>query len=293
MDNKLNNTEVFEKYIVDLIELGEKTGTLSKTLDLLIEERAKSEELKQKTRSAMLYPSIILSMSFIVAILISWFMLPKLSTIFTSLHIQLPLITKIVLNIGIFLSIYGKIFIPLLIITVYLFVYILFFNEHTKKYGQNILLKLPGIGNLLLEIEISRFSYLLKSLLSVGIPTTEAIKTISSATPIYKYKKFYEYLVYSISEGNSFEKSFSSYKNIENLFSIPVQTLIISGEKSGKLEEILLVIDEKYAQKMDTSSKNLSIVLEPIFLIIVWFVVVAIALAIILPIYSLTANINN
>ena len=116
LSKAVNNTEVFEKYIVDLIELGEKTGTLSKTLDLLIEERAKSEELKQKTRSAMLYPSIILSMSFIVAILISWFMLPKLSTIFTSLHIQLPLITKIVLNIGIFLSIYGKIFIPLLIL---------------------------------------------------------------------------------------------------------------------------------------------------------------------------------
>ncbi len=293
LSKSINNSKLFPEYVIELIELGEKTGTLSKTLDLLIDERSKSEDLRQKTTSAMLYPSIILSVSLIVALLISWLMLPKLATIFTSLHIKLPLITKIILGFGAFLSKYGSIFVPLFIIFIYFIVYFLFINNKTKRYGQNILFKLPGIGNLLSQTEISRFGYLLSSLLSVGIPAVSAIKTIANATPVYKYKKFYDFLTYSLTEGNSFEKTFALYKNSNELFPTAVQTLIISGEKSSKLESVLKILDEKYSKKTETSARNLSIILEPIFLVIVWGVVVAIALAVIMPIYSLTGNINR
>jgi type II secretory pathway component PulF len=93
--------------------------------------------------------------------------------------------------------------------------------------------------------------------------------------------------------GNSFEKSFSLYKEIDELIPQSFQQLIVSGEQSGNLNKTLIKVGHALEVKSDTTTKNLTIIMEPILLVIVWAGVVSVAFAVILPIYSLVGGLNN
>jgi type II secretory pathway component PulF len=110
---------------------------------------------------------------------------------------------------------------------------------------------------------------------------------------VIRYKKFYQHLHDAIDMGNSFEKSFALYKDIDKLVPQPIQQLIISGEQSGNLNKTLIKVGQVLEAKSDTTTKNLTIIMEPILLVIVWAGVVSVAFAVILPIYSLVGGLNN
>jgi type II secretory pathway component PulF len=179
---------------------------------------------------------------------------------------------------------------------VVLFFFIFSFSK-TKFIGQFILFSTPGIKGLIKEVEVARFGYLLGTLLGAGLPITHALDSLASATEISRYKKFYLYLHDSVGDGNSIQKSFVSFstrggstfggKHVNRLIPAPIQQLIVAGEQSGTLPESLLKIGQTFETKADTTTKNLTIILEPILLVIVWLGVVTVALAVILPIYSL------
>jgi type II secretory pathway component PulF len=93
-------------------------------------------------------------------------------------------------------------------------------------------------------------------------------------------------------EGNSFQKSFVAYKKIKNLIPTSVQQMVASGEQSGHLSDTLFQVGQIYEAKIETTTKNLSVILEPVLLVIVWLGVAAVAFAIILPIYSLIGGLQ-
>jgi type II secretory pathway component PulF len=144
-----------------------------------------------------------------------------------------------------------------------------------------------------MEVEVARFGYLLGTLLEAGLTVTRAIESLAGASDVIRYKKFYLALRESIDMGNSFQKSFEAYKNIDALIPQPIQQLIISGEQSGNLNKTLIKVGQVLEAKSDTTTKNLTIIMEPILLVIVWAGVVSVAFAVILPIYSLVGGLNN
>ncbi len=218
--------------------------------------------------------------------------MPKLSLVFSQLKVPLPLITKILISIGVFLGKYGIVVIPSLTILIILTAYLLFFAKKTKFIGQTILLHLPGIKKIILETELSRLGFILGELLSAGLIVTDAINSLASATTTLAYKKFYLSLEKSVEQGNSFESSFKIYKGINKLIPIPIQQIIIGSERSGKLPEVLINIGQTFEEKLDISTKNLVVILEPILLVIIWLGVLMVALSVYLPIYSLIGGIN-
>ena len=131
---------------------------------------------------------------------------------------------------------------------------------------------------------------LLGTLLEAGLPITQALDSLAQATEIAQYKKLYLHLRGAVADGNSFQKSFMLFKNINRLIPAPMQQLIVAGEQSGGLPTTLLKIGQLFEAKADLTTKNLTVILEPILLLIVWLGVVAVALAVILPIYSLIGN---
>ena len=136
-------------------------------------------------------------------------------------------------------------------------------------------------------MEIARLGYLLGTLLNAGLPITHAFDSLAEATEISQYKKLYLHLSSSIGDGNSIQKSLASFKHVNRLIPRPVEQLIVAGEQSGTLAQSLLKIGQVYETKADAVTKNLMVILEPVLLVIVWLGVVAVALAVILPIYSL------
>lgn len=289
----LKFSSLFPEKAISLIKIGEKSGKLTANLKVVSEQQQKEKIFNSKIRGALMYPVFVLVVAVVVGIGIAWFILPKLAIVFSQLRVQMPLITKIFINIGIFLGQYGIIAVPSFLILFLFFIYFIFFFKYTKNIGQFITFHLPIFKKIIMQMELARFGYLLGSLLEAGMPIVESIKSIKETVDFYNYRKFYTFLESSVEEGNSFQKSFSNYKKINKLFPSPIQQMIVAAEKSGHLSNALLKIGDVFEERLDNTTKNLSVILEPVLLVIVWLGVMAVALAVILPIYGLIGGIQQ
>ncbi len=288
----LEKVEIFPKHTISLLRIGEQSGRLVANLKVVSSQQEKERVFRSQLRSAMLYPVIVLGLALLIGIGISWFVLPRLSVVFSQLNIDLPLITRWTLGVGAFLSQHGTIAIPGLLSLCFLSYYFLFIFKKTKGIGQAFLFALPGIKGLIRDLELARFGYLLGTLLEAGVQITQALQSVQESTGIYTYKRLYKHLELQIDEGQSFQKSFASFKHAEKYFPGSVQRLIIAGEQSGSLTSSLLKLSASFESKTEAATKNLTVLLEPILLIVVWLAVLGVALSVILPIYGLIGGFN-
>ena len=289
----LEGSRVFPAQAISLVRIGEESGQLTQNLKIVAEEQQKDREFRSKLRSAIMYPAFVLVLSFIIGTGIAWFVLPQLSKVFSQLHINLPLITRILIQAGNFLGKYGSVVIPLFTLLIIITIYFIFFFRQTKSIGEFLLLHTPGVKKLLKELELGRMGFILGTLLKAGVPVVEAVLSLKEASLFETYRKMYDSLEKTFEEGNSFQKSFALYPQSRKLISAPIQQMIISGERSGKLAATFLKIGEIYGAKTEITTKNLAVILEPILLIIVWLGVMFIALGVIMPIYSLIGGIQK
>lgn len=279
-------------HVISLIHIGERSGRLAENLDMVALQSERDRIFKSKLRSAMMYPLFVLGLAAVVGVGIAWFILPRLATVFASLHVKLPLITQLLITAGNFLQTYGSIAIPVFLAAMFAVFFLIFWFSKTKWIGQKLLLRVPGVNKLLQEIEIARMGYLLGTLLEAGVPIVEATRSLAEATTFVMYRALYRTLAQMLEEGNPFEKSFAALRGARRLVPVPVQQMIVAGEQSGRLAEVLRKIGERYEGRTDTTTKNLAVILEPVLLVVVWVGVMFIALAVILPIYSLIGNIR-
>ncbi len=281
-----SKTNLFPDHVISLVRLGEESGKLNENIRTAAIGQEKNRTLQSKIYSAMMYPAFVLSLTVFVGLGIAWLVLPRLTTTFAQMRMELPLITEILIEIGNFLGTYGHYFIPAFLVFLGFIVFVLFYLPRTKFIGQSILFNIPGVGKLVKELEIARFGYLLGTLLGAGIPIRQAMFLLSESTASTRYKRLYKHLERCIEEGDTFKKSFSSFKGVDKLIPRPIQQLVFTGEKSGSLSEVLLNIGRNFEEKTDNTTKNLSVILEPLMLVIVSLGVAFVAVAIILPIYS-------
>lgn len=289
----LEKADIFPQSTISLIRIGEESGRLSENLKVVALQEQKEREFRSKITSAMMYPGFVFTLTISVGLGIAWFILPRLASVFASLHAKLPQITVWLIKFGSFLGQYGIYVIPAFIILCLLLIFFVFVFKKTNFLGQTILFYTPAISGLLKEVELARFGSLLGNLLQAGLPVLDSLESLAESTTLYRYKKLYLHLYEKIKEGNSFQKSFEAFKNTNSFIPAPVQQLVITSEQSGNLSNTLIKIGEMYEEKIEDSAKNISVLLEPILLVIVWLGVVAVALAVILPLYSLIGNLNT
>lgn len=289
----LEKSGFFREHVISLIRIGEESGRLVENLKVVSLEEEKDRLFRSKLRSALTYPIFVLAVTVVVGIGIAWFILPKLALVFSQLKVTLPWITKVLIGVGVFLSTSGWKVLPSAALFFIVLFYFVFFFPKTKIVGQYILLIIPGVRQLVKEVETARFGYLLGTLLSAGVPVTKSLDSLVNATDSIPYRKLFMDLRDSVEEGNSFQKSFASLRRGNHRISRPIQQLIAAAEQSGNLPETFLKIGSIYEGKADATTKNLTVILEPVLLVLVWLGVVGVALAVILPIYSLVGGLNQ
>jgi len=289
----LERARLFPAHSISLIRIGEESGRLSENLQVVSIEQEKDRSFRSKIRAAMMYPLFVLGLTLVFGIGIAFFILPKLALVFSQLNIELPTITRIIIGAGVFLGEHGAIVLPIASLAIGGIIYIVFFFPKTKRVGQHILFMIPGVKRLIQESELARFGYLLGTLLDAGLPVTQALASLSQSSSFPNYDRFYRYLAARIEEGNSFQRCFATYKRVNRMIPTPVQQLIMTGERSGNLPEILKKIGQTYEAKTDATTKNLTVILEPILLVVVWLGVISVALAVIMPIYKLIGGLET
>lgn len=289
----ISRTGMFPMQAVSLIRNGEKSGHLTENLKVLVAQRQKEREFYGKIRSAMIYPSFVLGLAIIVALGTSWFVLPKISQVFDSLKVDLPIVTLLLIKFGNFMSSYGRIFVPIVLIVMVFSFFFLFLFKRTKFLGQAILLRVPGINKIIKQAEVARGTYILGTLLESGLPIVEAMDSLIQSSEVVAYRHFYEKLRAGLEEGKSFKEIFSKQHNSNRFWSPAIKQLIMAAETSGSLPGILIKTSAAYESKVEGTSKNLAVLIEPILLILVGLGVLAVAIAIFLPVYSLVGSFNG
>ena len=288
-----SKTDLLPEHIIVLFRIGEMTGKLPENLKMINLQQQKERIFRGKIKSAMMYPVLVLALTAVIGIGIAWFILPRLSGVFASLRLDLPLITKILIKVGNFLGAHGTVVIPLFLMALFALIYFVFIYRKTNFIGQWILFRIPGIKDLIQQTELSRLGHILGQLLSVNLPVTDAVDSLKSSTTVLVYQKLYIHMKSQIEVGSSFQQSFNTYPGIDKLIPAPIQQMIASGEQSGCLPKLLKTIGETFEEKTDATAKNLSTILEPLLLLVIWGGVMSVALAVLLPIYSLIGGIGK
>jgi type II secretory pathway component PulF len=289
----LDAVQAFPAHQSWLIRVGEESGTLSEHLATVVGQQRKAAAFRGRLQSALLYPALVLFIGVVVGLSIAWLILPRLVTVFNSLHTTLPILTRILLAIGQFLATSGYWAVPATVVALLLAYYLLFVAEATRWIGEQMLMLIPGLARIIQEIELANFGYVTGSLLSVGVPVSDTLHALVSSGSFRMYRNLYLFLDERITAGQTFAQAFAEYPRSASLFPPTIQQMIITAEQSGKLATTLTQIGATNEERSEVTAKNLTVILEPIFLFIVWIGVVLLAVAIITPVYSLLQGIKK
>ncbi len=282
----------FTPHALALVRIGEEAGSLSENMEYLAAQEEKDHDLKSKVKMAMIYPSIVMTIMVVVVVILGMFVLPNLIGVLTSLNVELPLVTRIVIAVSHAFTDYGAVGVPGLIIGVFV---MMILNKYTKLRAvfQWFTFHIPGVGSLARQATIARFGVILGGLMKAGVPVTEAMQSLVEVTTIVAYRTLYMRMLDHITIGDSFSKSFQAIKGSEKLIPPSVQQLVSTGEKSGALADILIKISEIYDKKASETAQKLPIILEPMLLLFMGGLVGSIAFAILVPIYSIVGNVGR
>lgn len=279
--------EYFSPVVANLIKAGETSGNLEITLSQVSQDLERERDLSSKVKSSLIYPALLLVASFVMVLFLSTFAVPKLGTMFLSTNQKIPVYTRIVLTVGMFLNRYVYLVFPLAFgIPVGLFFYFSK-NKNGKINFNKILEKIPVARNLMEKLALERFSSVLSNLIKAGMPIIQAIEVTANAVGNPKYEAALlriskEHLAKGLSIGDSFKK--------EKVFPPVVTNLLAIGEKAGHTEEILNTLSVFYESEIDISLKTLVAFIEPAMLVILGVIIGGIALSLIVPVYQLVSQ---
>ena len=276
---------VFSPIFLNLVKIGEKSGTLEKTLSYLAKHLEKTMALRKKIRGAMIYPIFVLIIAVGVGFSVAIFILPKLTRVFSSLDIELPASTKFLLYLARIFENYGLWIVLGVLILIGVLVWI-GRQKFAKPFFHKLSLKLPLIGSISRNHNLAIFTRTLGILLKSGLPIKDSLKITSESTGNFVYRTYVKSLTSHIERG----ETLSSGLKDQFLFPRIATQIIDIGEKTGSLEESLLYLAEFYEREVGDATENLSTALEPILLIIIGGGVAFVALSIITPIYQITAG---
>lgn len=282
--------DIFNPFYLYLIKVGEESGTLDQNLVYLGITLKKNHDFKKKVQSALLYPEIILVTAILVGGGISIFVLPQLTDLFSSMDIELPFATRILLSFSGVMKQYGILIMVGIIMSILLF-RSLIKTSLIEPVWQRFLLKLPVLGIFIQNVELSAFCRNLGMMLKSGLHITSALDTQKKSTTNHVYRKYLEIIQSDVDKGKNISESIT--KNNLIYFSTLATRMIAVGEKTGKLDESLLYLGDYFEEEVDSAAKDFSVVLEPIILLGVGLVVAYLALAIISPIYQFTGSVKR
>lgn len=281
--------DTFGDFGVNIVKIGESSGTLSKNLEYLSEELKKRHSLKQKVIGAFVYPAVITVATLSITGFLVLYLFPKIMPIFSSLHMDLPLSTKIVIAVSVYLQQWGLLTLGALVVLVIALAIALKRYERLRFAYDGWVLRAPIMGTMISFYNLANATRTLGLLLKSGVTLAEALPLTSDTTQNLVYKKEYRLLAESITRG----ERISTYLFTRSALFPPVVTQMITvGERSGSLSDSLVYLSDLYETEVDEFTKNLSSLIEPALMVIMGILVGFIAISIITPIYGITQNLH-
>jgi len=286
-DSLAKYPKVFDELFINMVRVGEASGSLDKVLRILAEQMNKDHQLISRVRGAMMYPAVIIVAMIGIGIMMMTMVVPKLTAIFSELKIDLPLSTQIIIGLSNF---FQKHFIWGLIILAVLAILIRFAlkNQQVKRILDRVYLKLPILGRLIQKINSARFARTLSSLVNSGVAIVKALQIVAGTLGNIHFKEALLTSAEQVQKGKSLSSILSNYGE---LYPPMVAQMVQVGEQTGSLSEILENLADFYEEEVDNTTKNLSSIIEPVIMVIIGAAVGFFAVSMIQPMYSMMGGI--
>lgn len=282
----------FEKYFgefsINVIRIGESSGTLHENLDYLAQELKKKKLLRRKVVSALVYPAIIVMATVGIVALLTVYIFPKILPIFQSVEAALPLSTRILIAISAFFIEWG---IALMVgaVGACILVALLMRNKSVHRLFDVFVLRVPLIGRLVRYYNLANISRTLSILLRSDVRIVEAMELTARSCANLAYKEALFETRDSIMRGQTVS---SQLRHNTTLFPALLPQMLVVAERTGNLSGTFAYISAMYEEEIDDLTKNLTTLLEPILMIIMGIVVGFVAISIITPIYTITQTLT-
>ena len=282
--------KLFGAFTINIIRVGENTGTLATNLTYLAEELHKKHKLQRKIRSALMYPIFISVTTFGVTGLLISYIFPKIMPIFLSLNITLPLLTRMLLALSKYLQDWGLLSLVGLIVFISAFVFIYKYSAKLRKICDQVIINLPVVGKISRSYNCANFCRTLSLNLRSGVSLHNSLQITASVLGNCLYKNASLKFAESTLRGEKISQTMKQYPHI---FSGMIGQIISIGETTGKLADSLSYLGEQYEEEVGEQTKNLSESIEPILLLTMGILVGVIAISIITPIYEVTKYLGS
>jgi type IV pilus assembly protein PilC len=279
---------VFSKLFISMAKAGEESGNLAGALSDIGTNLEKSHALTKKIKGALIYPGVILCAMVVIGVLMFAFVVPTLAGTFKELGVVLPTSTRILIFMGNFFSNH-LILTFLIIISAGVGMFFLFRSSFMAKYIDYVVVRLPIVGNLAKELNTARTARSMSSLLLAGVSITRAVEITQDVVQNIYYKKVLNDARVAVEKGAPFSKVF---EDNSNLYPIMMSEMIEVGEETGKLSDMLLQISMFYEEEIESKTKNLSTIIEPLLMIVIGAGVGFFAISMISPLYSILGSIG-
>jgi type IV pilus assembly protein PilC len=273
----------FDALYCNLVEAGEAGGILETLLERLATYKEKTEAIKAKIKSALIYPVAVLVVAFVVVAIIMIFVIPAFKEIFTSFGADLPAPTLVVMAMSDFFVSYWYIIFGVLIGGTYFFLESWKRSEKMQKTMDRLLLKVPVFGQLVYKSAVARWTRTLATMFAAGVPLVEALDSVGGASGNAVFAEATEKIQKDVSTGTSLTASMQS----TGIFPVMVLQMCAIGEESGSLDHMLNKAAEFFEEEVDEAVKGLSSLMEPVIIVVLGTIIGGIVVSMYLPIFKL------
>jgi type IV pilus assembly protein PilC len=275
----------FNALYCNLVEAGEQGGILEQLLDRLAVYEEKTLALKQKIKSALVYPVAVMVVAFIVLTIIMIFVIPTFKEVFTSFGAELPAPTLAVMWLSERFVKYWWILFGVMIGGGYFFMQTWRRSEKMQMAMDRLFLRLPVFGDLIRKAVLARWTRTLSTMFGAGVPLVEALDSVGGASGNAVYSQATEQIQKEVSTGTALTMAMQN----TGVFPTMVLQMASIGEESGSLDHMLAKAAEFYEEEVDEMVKGLSSLMEPFIIVILGVLIGGIVVAMYLPIFKLGA----
>ena len=275
----------FDNLYCNLVEAGESAGILDQLLDRLAVYMEKTEAIKSKIKSALMYPITVLVVAFVVVAVIMIFVIPAFKEVFANFGGELPVPTLVVIAMSEFFVKYWYLIFGGLGGGVYFFLEAWKRNEKMQNVMDRIMLKLPIFGVLVEKSCIARWTRTLSTMFAAGVPLVEALDSVGGAAGNSVFERATVKIQHEVSTGTALTVAMTNV----NLFPSMVLQMCSIGEESGSIDHMLGKAADFFEAEVDDMVAGISSLMEPIIIVILGTVIGGIVVAMYLPIFKLGA----
>jgi len=273
---------VFSPLYVNMVRSGETGGNLDLVLQRLAEFTEQEQETRSKVISSLVYPGLMLLVGILTISVLLTFVIPRLTVMFEDMAQTLPLPTLILIRVSnFFLHFWWLILVVIILVGFY------FKRYRSSPEGRlrldTLQLRIPLIGQFIINVEMGRFARTLGSLLKSGITIVTALESVWAILSNEALKKELANVTLQVSGGKSLTAALKECR----FFSDMAISMVSVGEESGRLEESLNRLADSYEKESDRFVKTFTSLLEPLMIVVIGSVVGFIVISMLLPIFKM------